>query len=45
MRNSGDQQVNLTYVLTAENIADVFTKLLVVPKFTYYRDKLGLVLA
>jgi hypothetical protein len=40
-----NQQVNLTYVLTAENIVDVFKKLLVVPKFTYFHNKLGLVLA
>jgi hypothetical protein len=40
-----NQQVNLTYVLTAENIADVFTKPLTVPKFTYFCDKLGLVSA
>jgi hypothetical protein len=40
-----NQQVNLTYVPTAKNIADVFMKLLVVPKFTYFHDKLGLVSA
>jgi hypothetical protein len=40
-----NQQVNLTYVPTAKSIADVFTKLLVVPKFTYVRDKLRLVSA
>jgi hypothetical protein len=33
------------YVPTAENIADVFMKPLMVPKFTYFCDKLGLVSA
>jgi hypothetical protein len=40
-----NQQVNLTYVPTAENIVDMFMKPLVVPKFTHFHDKLGLVSA
>jgi hypothetical protein len=40
-----NRQVELTYVPTAENIADIFTKPLAVQKFNYFREKLGLVSA
>jgi ATP sulfurylase len=35
--------VKLQYVATAEQVADVLTKLLSKVKFEYFRDKLGVV--
>jgi hypothetical protein len=37
-----NREVELTYVPTAENVTDIFTKALAAPKFTYFQERLGL---
>ncbi len=39
----GEEMINLEYVLTTEQIADIFTKLLNLEKFWKFQDMLGLV--